>query len=244
MHTISSTLRIPQPNNKTKEVAVFLDFAGEATKANFLTRAGGTPEYHRLNLEVKSLCIAELVRQYMDVSKQEMYASGEIVSEDADDVEIENLFQTLRGHSGGGMIHHSSYSMLIFPTGQQSWDFLRLPKAGAGIKLQFVVIPPIQALPETAAAQSDSVALQHEQTSTITLDHDRLFHANSRVRNVFLLFHSNHAEEMEALVQSLHTAGSTIYLGSDPGSWAYFATKCDSGTIIVSSVVPDSNYED
>jgi len=224
-----------QLHDQVKEFGVLLEFADEATKPTFLERAGAASQGPPLALDI-SLCIAEMMRQYMDLNKQEIYASGQIVSEDIDDSEIERLFQTLRSHSGGCMVLDSEFSMLIFPTGQQSWDFLRLPKAGPGVKLQFVVMPPIQPLPETKGPPqtTDAAQLEQELSSEIVLDHDRLFHANSRERSVFLLFHSNYAEEIEAMMTSLHKAGATVYLNSEAGSWVQFTTKCDSGTVIVS----------
>jgi len=230
-----ATLRIKQLHDQVKELGVLLEFAGEATKAKFLERAGTSSQGQPLALDI-SLCIAEMMRQYVDLNKQEIYASGEILAHDLDDFEIERLFQTLRSHSGGCMVLSSAFSMLIFPIGQQTWDFLRLPKAGPGVKLQFVVMPPIQPLPETnePSQMTDAAQLEQEPSSEIVLDHDRLFHANSRERSVFLLFHPLYAEEIEALMTSLHKAGATVYLNSEAGSWVHFTTKCDSGTIIVS----------
>lgn len=235
MHTISASLRMKQPHDQLKEFGVVLEFVGEATKASFLERAGTASQSQPLALDITSFCIAEMVRHYMDLNKQEICATGEIVPEDIDDSEVEGLFQTLRSHSGGAMVLNPEFSMLMFPTGQQTWDFWRLPKAGPGVKLQFVIMPHIQPLPK-AKEPSYMTNAQPEQapSSEIVLDHDRRFHANSRDRFVFLLFHPNYAEEIEALMTSLHKAGATVYLNNESGSWVQFTTKCDSGTIIVS----------
>jgi len=234
-----------QLHGQMTEIEVLLDFPGEATKANFSERAGRIPENTRLSLDIKTLCIAEMVRRYMDLNKQEIYALGEIMPEDTDDSEIEKLHQTLRSHSGGCIVEHSNFSILIFPASQQSWDFLRLPKAAAGISLQFIVIPPLEALPELGdtPAVDNSAGLQQKQSSLVALDHDRLFHANSRDRNVFLLFHPDYSEQIATLTTSLHKAGATVYLNNEPGSWQYFITKCDSGTIIVSCIFVSQKYQ-
>lgn len=240
MHAVPTTLRIPQPGASVQELHVDLVFSDGPSTARFKKRADLSADGDSwLALTVTNLCIARLIEQCLDLNKQEIFAYGEIVSDNVFDSKIDKLFHTLRSYSGGCTVHREAFTMLIYPSGQQDWDFLKSPKAGPGIRLQFVVMPPIQPMALTKEiAQSADVAepVWHEESPIITLDHDRLFHAGSRERSVYLLFHPHYQQEIEVLMKSLHAVGATVFLSSEPNSWLHFTTKCESGTIIVSSI--------
>ena len=158
--------------------------------------------------------------------------------------------ETLRLNDCGALILHPTFIMLLYPSRQERWAFLK-PMQPQSESLDFCILAPVDS-PASDGLKS-SVTLKAgeshvESVFRILFDFDnndvgRLFEWPGRqlARKVFLLYDAEqHAAELDLMTRFLIAKGVKVYHTGQEGSWRYWKDrvigdpKGGGGTVIVS----------
>ena len=183
-----------------------------------------------------------------------MIASGQIVPFPQSAIKVAEMADTLEMHVSGAVLFAKDFSMLIYPTGTEEWQFLdeTLPTVAAGTRLNFMMRKPIPgmdaALTHVPAKIIDPSELSENSTADVF---NAFFNINlarivpsidpkngvdpKKEFSVFLMFHSDpiYNEEHNFLYETLSKNNATVYSSQTPGAWDYFTHNVEDGTILV-----------
>ncbi|OCK85322.1 hypothetical protein K432DRAFT_421915 [Lepidopterella palustris CBS 459.81] len=194
--------------------------------------------HNNFHFEVKYACQPgdwkEFIARDESLSDQTI---GDIIPLSESALDVERYADFLKMDSSGGVICNTEFTMVIFPTQQDRWDFLR--KDGQPIyshlcKLRFHIIGPIpQPLTSDLTAASlelstSAIYVKHMFRVNLGVDPDRIFawlDGKQCERKVFLMFDPDeHGEELEMVTRFLQEEQAEVYHSGIPGSWELFRT--------------------
>lgn len=219
------------------DIDVTITSLDECTKSMFPNEFGTLPQ-----LAINYICVAETVNAFLDVNKYSKFGVGHIIARNDSTAALDLLSNNLKAYSGGAVVCRSEFTMILYPLGQQAWNFLEsraLPQPGA--KLRCHVMAPFAPTPFNQINSRNLIKLDEPPSLTLcrialSLDTKRLFewtYTGEVARNVFLMFHPRYKNEIALLTSFFQGCGAKVYHGGVEGSWLWFCDKLFSGIVLV-----------
>ena len=176
------------------------------------------------------------------------YGAGHIVPWPSNQSVVNNMTDTLIHHNAGGLFFSPSYSLVIYPSGVNSWKFfddrfVDSPQAA----LRFVMFTPIPELLNHTihnnARITESPAPELESETNVLFR--ELFGVkytnllwqgntnNSRKDNFYLMYPTQFEEEKNVVSRWLEANTANIYCSFDIGEWDRFTSSVEAGVVLV-----------
>ncbi len=220
------------------DINVTITNLDEHTKNKFPREVG---KWSRL--EINYICVAETVKAFLDLKRYPKFGSGDILARNDAGAALDLLSNNLKGYSGGAVVSHSQFTMILYPLGQQAWNFLdskALPHSDA--RLRYHIMAPFIVTPANPVSSKDHIKSGESPSRAISrialgLDMKRLFewtYCGEVAKNVFLMFHPRYNDEIALLTTFFQNCGAKVYHGAVEGSWTWFCDKISSGVVLVS----------
>ncbi len=220
------------------DINVTITSLDEHTKSKFPKEVGKCPR-----LEIDYMCVAETVKAFLDLKRYPKFGSGDILPRNDAGAALDLLSNNLKGYSGGAVVSYSQFTMILHPLGQQAWNFLdskAVPHSGA--RLRCHIMAPFVLTPANQVSSKDHINPSETPSRAISrialsLDTKRLFewtYCGEVGKNVFLMFHPRHKDEIALLTTFFQGCGAKVYHGAVEGSWTWFCDKISSGVVLVS----------
>jgi len=234
--------------------------AKQLVLSSTVPRTGG-----RLEVWYSHMCTAADYEAHFHTSTSNYHGSGFVVPFHKSVAEVGAFAEVLKLNVSGGVFLSNEFSMIIFPTNSEDWQFLdRQFLPVPGVALRFVVRAPIHYVQAKASEHSSrrqkvekriikrgkTINVPSEQgINTVMrilyeIDYSRLIQQappkiSAECSKFFLLFPREAKDEQDLVVQFLSANNALEIYTYDPNSndaaWSYFYQSADAGVIIAHS---------
>ena len=178
------------------------------------------------------------------------YGAGHIVPWPQTIGPADTMADTLRMHDSAGLFISPDFSMIVYPTGSESWRFFDecFPLHSPSPALRFIMrttIPQISSIYQpTLSMESTPLIMEGESGANalfrecFDIDFQKFLPQvnknKSEQPNTFFLMYSPIAqEEHDVLVKFLTANNATIYSRQTPGAWDFFSNQVRAGVVLV-----------
>ena len=180
--------------------------------------------------------------------KDMYYGAGHIVPWANNQNMMNVMTDTLIQHNAGGLFFSSSYSLIIYPSGVNSWKFfddrfVDSPQAA----LRFVMFTPILELLNHTTSQM--ARIPNSLTTELESDANLLFRQffgikftnllwngntnNARRDNFYLMYPVELGDEKTVISRWLEVNNAKIYSSFEVGDWDRFTSSVEAGVVLV-----------
>jgi len=188
-------------------------------------------------LVMRHICVASMMKAYLDTDRYPVFASGSLSSLENDVLSLKLLSDNLKMYSAGALISQPNYNIIVHPVGGHEWDFLGSDTSEPHAVLSFHITKPFF----TPLADNDS-----NNHGRKIIDKDKLLASlnnKKALKTVFLIYPTaKHHPELDTLTKTFQDLGINVYHGSVPGAWDYFRTHCDASVVLIHEEFHD--YQD
>lgn len=219
----------------------------------------------RLEIWYSHMCTAADYEAHFHTSISNYYGSGFVVPFHKSVNEVGAFAETLKLNVSGGVFLSDQFTMIVFPTNSEDWQFLdrHFPPV-PGVALRFVLRSPIQyeqAKPSEQSSRRQRIEkrmIKRGKEINITggqgintvmrllyeIDYSRLIQQappkiSTECSRFFLLFPKEAKDEHDLVVQFLSANNALEIYTYDPNSndaaWSYFYQSVEAGVIIAHS---------
>jgi len=234
--------------------------AKQLVLSSTVPRTGG-----RLEMWYSHMCTAADYEAHFHTSTSNYHGSGFVVPFHKSVAEVGAFAEILKLNVSGGVFLSNEFSMIIFPTNSEDWQFLdrHFPPV-PGVALRFVVRAPIhygQAKASEYSSRRQKIEkriIKRGKEMNITgekgintvmrhlyeIDYSRLIQQappkiSAECSKFFVLFPKEAKDEQDLIVQFLSVNNALEIYTYDPNSndaaWSYFYQSVDAGVIIAHS---------
>ena len=179
------------------------------------------------------------------------YAAGHIVPWSQTVGPAGAMAETLRLHDSAGLFFCPAFTMIVYPTGSESWRFFdeRFPVHSPLTALRFFVrtaIPEFSSTNAFTLPSTSSYPIMECETGVNALfrqlygiEYQKLLPSANKHKseqpNTFLLIYPPAAqEEYDVTIKFLAANNATVYSWRTPGAWEFFVGNVVAGVVLVS----------
>ena len=176
------------------------------------------------------------------------YGAGHIVPWPFNQSVVNIMTDTLINHNAGGLFFSPHYSLVVYPSGVNSWKFfddryLDSPQAA----LRFVIFVPIRELLNHTAHKMTQIMAS--PSSEVDLEANVLFlqffgvkytnllwqgNTNNALKdNFYLMYPAELEEEKNVISRWLEANTAKVYSSFNIGEWDKFASSMEAGVVLV-----------
>ncbi|MCJ1397928.1 hypothetical protein MMC11_001124 [Xylographa trunciseda] len=202
----------------------------------------------QMHVWCKHVCTAEDFIKYFHTEKDMYYGAGHIVPWPSNQSVMNTMTDTLINHNAGGLFFSPSYSLVVYPSGVNSWRFfddrfVNSPQAA----LRFVMFIPIPGLLNHTV--NNMAQIPELQTGGLESEANRLFRHffgikytnllwqgstnNARKDNFYLMYPIELADEKNLISRWLESNNAKVYSSFDVGDWDRFTSSVEAGVVLI-----------